>query len=145
MATGHEDALSLHPELLSRRISEIDLTSRGPRDVLPEFRPIYPRNELLNLRSGNNDGAVDASDFKFDGVMTPPSAPHPDVPPASPADHTPALGGDEIEEGCGGGNDEDEGLSMPSGKSKKKENKKKNKKRSGAGKSKKGITGFEGL
>lgn len=127
-------ALAPHPEQLSRRISEIDLTSRGPKDILPEYGPRYSRSQLLSLRSETQDGCVDTPGFKFDGVMTPPSVSHPAVPPSTPADHTPE-GDSDFEE-------EDGGLTMPEGEQKKK---KKKKKSSGAGKSKKGITGFEGL
>jgi hypothetical protein len=134
-----EGMMAPHPDHLSRRISEIDLTSRGPRDVLPEFRSVYTRDELLDLRSANHDGAVDPSGFRFDGVMTPPSISHPAVPPATPADISP-IGDSDMEEGGGGDEDGDEGLAMPSG-----ESKNKKKKRSGAGKRKKGVTGFEGF
>jgi hypothetical protein len=126
-------ALAPCPDHLSRRISEIDLNSRGPRDVLPEYGPRYSRSQLLNLRS-ETDGRVDTTDFKFDGVMTPPSVSHPDVPPSTPADLT--LEGDcEAEEEHGG-------QTIPNGE----EKKKKKKKKSRAGKSKTApVTGFEGL
>ena len=142
MAPDTEDTMALHPEQLSRRISEIDLTSRGPRNVLPEFRPVYSNDELHSLRYGNHDGAVPVPDVKFDGVLTPPSVSHPNVPPASPADHSSNNDGSIDDEGRGSGDNGNEGLVMSTGQTKK-PRKKKNKR--GSKKTLKVITGFEGL
>ncbi len=128
-----------NPEALSRRISEIDLTARGPKDTLPEYGPRYSPAVLLKLRSANHDGSVETPDFKLDGVMTPPSISHPAVPPTTPTHHmTPTQHMSESD-----AEREDEGLALLEEEKKKK--KKKKKKSSGAGKSKKAITGFEGL
>lgn len=121
-----------HPEELSRKMSEIDLTSiHSTKDVLPEYRPVYSREELLNLRQETHDGQIDTPDLKHAGVMTPVSPPN--APPSTPADNPP---------GPTQGDEEDKGLLVGSGEGKKK----KKKKSSGAGKNKKTPpTGFEGL
>lgn len=118
-----------HAEELSRKISQIDLTSiRSTKDTLPEFGPADPKNEMLKLRQETHDGHVDTPDYKYEGVMTPGSLPA--APPTTPADKTP---GGQTEE-------EDGGLALLDRKKKKKSGS------GGGGKSKKTpATGFEGL
>jgi hypothetical protein len=129
MAPYSEVTMAPHPEQLSCRISEIDLTSRGTKDTLPEYGPVYSRDELFNLRSEiQGDQYADTTYFKFDGVHTPPSPSHPAVPPTTPADNVP----DDMEEGGGT-------LAQAA------VEKRIKKKSGGSRKSKSGSTGFEGL
>lgn len=122
-----------HPEELSRRISQIDLTSMQTKDTLPEYGPRYSKDELIKLRSETHDGQVDSPVLMYEGVKTPASPLTVPVPPSTPVDK---LNGDGGQAGHGGGNG-DGGLTIAAGEAEKKKTK-------GRGASKV-ATGFEGL
>jgi hypothetical protein len=71
-------SLGIHPDELSRRISEIDLTSlrRRPGTQSEKHRG-YTAEELLELRSENHDDQATTAE----GLKTPPEVP---APPPSP-------------------------------------------------------------
>jgi hypothetical protein len=128
MAAHAEDGL--HPEELSRRISEIDLTNlRRRADTATSNPPRYTQADLLKLRPSEKDGAhFTAAEFT-EGITTPTDFPAP--PPPTP-DH---LGSADDHESV---DDNSHAVQAPVEAAKKK------KKKSGGKNKKAASTGFEG-
>src|ERR1700709_1745434 len=84
MAPDTEDGL--HPEELSRRISEIDLTNlRRRADTATGNPPRYTQADLLKLRPSEMNGAYFTTTEPAEGITTPTDFPAP--PPPTPDDH----------------------------------------------------------
>jgi hypothetical protein len=131
MAPHAEESLHPHPEELSRRISEIDLTNlRRQTDTETGNPPRYSQTELLKLRPTEKNGASITAAEIAEGMKTPHDFPAP--PPPTPDDH-PATPDDD---------DNSLAVQAPAEAAKKKKKKKRS-----SGKNKKGKvapTGFEG-
>jgi hypothetical protein len=121
-------SLGVHPDELSRRISEIDLTSlRSRPGTQSEKQRGYTAEELLQLRSENHDDQA----ATVEGLKTPPEVP---APPPSPH-HEPTT----LDEPPADTDTE------PLADAPREEKSKKKKKKKSSGKNKKpSPTGFEG-
>lgn len=138
----------LHPDELSRRISEIDLTNlRRRSDTLTGNPPRYTQDQLLAYRPDKKDGAQATVLEMAEGLKTPPNVPAP--PPPTPSNHPGSPPNEDAPDGHehakDGDNENDaEADDEATGDAIAGEAKKKKKKKRGGRKKHAAPTGFEG-